>query len=211
MPLASIDAAIAEFQKGKMIIVVDDEDRENEGDLIMAAELVTPEAINFMVKEGRGLVCCSLGSEIINHFGLPLMVPPSENRSGFGTPFTISVEAAHGVTTGISAYDRAHTIRVLMDPQSQRKDIVMPGHVFPLHARDGGVLERDGQTEAGVDMARLSGLRPGAVLCEIMNDDGTMSRRPELELFAKKHGLIIISVEQIQDYRKQLSAGFAAE
>ena len=203
MPLARIEDAIEEIRAGRMVIIVDDEDRENEGDLVMAAEHVTPEAVNFMAKEGRGLICCSLAGEIIEHFGLPLMVPQEDNRSGFGTPFTVSVEAAHGVSTGISAADRAHTIRTLIDPASTRADIVMPGHTFPLRARDNGVLERDGQTEASVDMARLAGLRPGAMLCEIMNDDGTMARLPELEAFAAKHRMLIISVADLQAYRRR--------
>ncbi len=210
MPLVSLEDAIEDFRVGKFVIIVDDEARENEGDLVMAAELVSPEAINFMAREGRGLICCALSGEVIDHFSLPLMVPTEENRSGFGTPFTVSVEAANGVTTGISARDRAHTVRVLMDPASTGDDIVMPGHTFPLRARDGGVLERDGQTEAGVDMAKLAGLRPGAVLCEVMNDDGTMARLPDLEKFAATHGLKIISVEQIQIWRRETETCFRA-
>ncbi len=210
MSLDNLEEAIEDFRQGKMVIIVDDENRENEGDLVFAAEHVSPELINFMAKEGRGLICCSLAGEIIDHFELPLMVRPEENQSGFGTPFTISVEAAEGVTTGISAHDRSHTIRVLMDPMSRKDDIVMPGHMFPLRARDGGVLERDGQTEAGVDMAKLAGLRPGAVLCEVMNDDGTMARLPDLRVFAKKHDMKVISVEQIQAWRRETEAQLRA-
>ena len=206
MPLASIETAIEAFRQGRFVIIVDDERRENEGDLAIAAEFVTPEAINFAAKEGRGLICCPLASEIIAHFGLPMMVPAEDNKSGFGTPFTVSVEAAAGVTTGISAHDRAHTVQTLINPESRPEDIVMPGHIFPLKARDNGVLERDGQTEASVDLARLAGLRPGAVICEIMNDDGTMARLPELEEFAEKHDLPIISVEQLQTYRRETEA-----
>ena len=206
MPLAAIETAIRDYQAGKFVIIVDDEDRENEGDLAIAAEFVTPKAINFCAKEGRGLICAPMATEIIDRLGLPMMVPPENNHSGFGTPFTVSVEAAEGVTTGISAHDRAHTVQTLINPASRPQDIVMPGHIFPLRARNGGVLERDGQTEASVDLARLAGLRPGAVICEIMNDDGTMARLPELEEFARKHGLSIISVEQLQHYRRETEA-----
>ncbi|MCI5048140.1 MAG: 3,4-dihydroxy-2-butanone-4-phosphate synthase [Aquisalinus sp.] len=210
MPLANLEDAIADFRAGRFVIIVDDENRENEGDLAFAAELITPDAVNFMAREGRGLICCAMAGEIIDHFGLPLMVEPKDNQSGFGTPFTVSVEAASGVTTGISAHDRARTIQVLMDPMSKKSDIVMPGHMFPLRARDGGVLERDGQTEASVDLAKLAGLRPGGVICEVMNDDGTMARLPDLEEFGKKHGIRIISVEQIQGWRRETEAVFRA-
>ena len=203
MPLAPIEMALAAARAGRFVIIVDDEARENEGDLVMPAECVTPEAVNFMAKEGRGLICCALSGEIVDRFALPLMVAPTDNRSGFGTPFTVSVEAAHGVTTGISAHDRAHTIRTLIDPASTKDDIVMPGHTFPLRARDNGVLERDGQTEASVDLARLAGFRAGAVLCEIMNDDGTMARLADLEIFAERHGLVIISVADLQAWRRR--------
>ncbi|HXI87279.1 MAG TPA: 3,4-dihydroxy-2-butanone-4-phosphate synthase [Parvularculaceae bacterium] len=202
MPLASVPEAIAAFKTGEFVIIVDDEDRENEGDLAIAADFVTPAAVNFCAKEGRGLICCAMAGRLIDRFGLTLMVPEADNRSGFGTAFTISVEAAEGVTTGISAFDRAHTIRTLIDPNAARADIVTPGHVFPLRARDGGVLERDGQTEASVDLASMSGLTPAAMICEVMNDDGSMSRLPDLEDFAARHRLKIISVKALADYRR---------
>lgn len=206
MALVSVPEALAAMSCGEFLIVVDDENRENEGDLVIAAEFVTPAAVNFCAREGRGLVCCAMSGDLIDRFGLPLMVPEEENRSGFGTAFTVSVEAAEGVTTGISAYDRAHTIRTLIDPRATRADIVAPGHVFPLRARDGGVLERGGQTEASVDLARLAGLTPAAMICEIMNDDGTMARLPDLEIFAARHGLKIVSVEAIAEYRRMSEA-----
>ena len=202
MSLASIPEAIAAFKTGEFVIIVDDEDRENEGDLAIAGDFVTPEGVNFCAKEGRGLICCAMAGAIIDRFGLPMMVPQEENRSGFGTAFTVSVEAAQGVTTGISAHDRAHTIRTLIDPEASPADIVTPGHVFPLRAREGGVLERGGQTEASVDLAKLAGLTPAAMICEIMNDDGSMARLPDLERFAARHGLKIISVKAIEDYRR---------
>ncbi len=200
--LTTVPDAIAAFKTGKFVIIVDDENRENEGDLAIAGEFVTPEAVNFCAREGRGLICLSMASQIIDKFGLPLMVPHEENGSGFGTPFTVSVEAAEGVTTGISAHDRAHTMQTLIDPKATRADIVMPGHVFPLRARDRGVLERDGQTEASVDLARLAGLTPAAMICEVMNDDGTMARLPDLEIFAARHEVKIISVKALIDYRR---------
>lgn len=202
MPLASVAEALSAFQTGQFLIVVDDEDRENEGDLVIAAEFVTPAAVNFCAREGRGLVCCAMAGRLIDKFALPLMVPEQENRSGFGTAFTVSVEAAEGVTTGISAFDRAHTIRTLIDPRAGRADIVTPGHVFPLRARDGGVLERAGQTEASVDLAILACLAPAAMICEIMGDDGEMSRLPDLEIFAARHRLKIVSVASIAEYRR---------
>lgn len=202
MPIASVPQAIAAFKTGEFIIIVDDEDRENEGDLVIAADFVTPAAVNFCAKEGRGLICCAMAGYLIDKFALPMMVPADENRSGFGTAFTVSVEAAEGVTTGISAFDRAHTIRTLIDPKAARADIVTPGHVFPLRARDGGVLERGGQTEASVDLAKLAGLTPSAMICEVMNDDGTMARLNDLREFAKRHGMKIISVKALQDYRR---------
>lgn len=202
MPIASVPQAIDAVSKGEFVIVVDDEDRENEGDLVIAAEFVTPEAVNFCAREGRGLICCAMAGHLIDKLDLPMMVPQEENRSGFGTAFTVSVEAAEGVTTGISAHDRAHTIRTLIDPKSTRADIVAPGHVFPLRARDGGVLERGGQTEASVDLARLAGLAPAAMICEIMKDDGSMARLPDLKLFALRHGLKIVSVKALRDYRR---------
>lgn len=202
MPLASVPEAIAAFKTGEFVIIVDDEDRENEGDLAIAADFVTPQAVNFCAREGRGLICCAMAGALIDRFGLPMMVPPAENGSGFGTAFTVSVEAARGVTTGISAFDRAHTIRTLIDPASRPADIVKPGHVFPLRAREGGVLERGGQTEASVDLARLSGLTPAAAICEVMNDDGSMARLPDLERFAAKHAMKIVSVKAIADWRR---------
>ena len=202
MPISPIEEAIDAYRNGEIVIIVDDEDRENEGDLTIAADFVTPEAVNFFAKEGRGLICCALSASIVDKFALPLMVPDQDNRSGFGTRFTLSVEAAEGVTTGISAHDRAHTIRTLIDPKATQADIVTPGHTFPLRAKEGGVLERDGQTEACVDMSILAGLTPAAMLCEVMNDDGTMARLPDLEVFAAKHGLKIISVEAIAKYRR---------
>lgn len=200
--IVSVPEAIAAFKAGEIVIIVDDENRENEGDLAIAGEFITPEAVNFFAKEGRGLICLSMMPELVDKFDLPLMVPQEENGSGFGTPFTVSVEAAEGVTTGISAHDRAHTMRTLIDPKATRADIVMPGHVFPLRARANGVLDRDGQTEASADLARLADLTPAAMICEVMNDDGTMARLPDLEVFAAKHGLKIISVKALIDYRR---------
>jgi len=202
MPIASVTEAITAFKTGEIVIIVDDENRENEGDLTIAADFVTPEKVNFFAREGRGLICCAMAPTLIDKFALPLMVPDDENRSGFGTRFTVSVEAAEGVTTGISAHDRAHTIRTLIDPMATRADIVTPGHTFPLRASEGGVLQRNGQTEACVDLAALAGLTPAAMLCEVMNNDGTMARLPDLEIFAVRHGLKIISVEALQDYRR---------
>ncbi len=211
MPLAAIEEAIGELQAGRFVIVVDDEDRENEGDLVMAAEFATPAAINFMAREGRGLICLAMMGERLDELSIPLMVPPARNGAGFGTAFTVSVEARDGVTTGISAHDRARTIAVLIDPASRPDDLVMPGHVFPLRARDGGVLERAGQTEAGVDLARLAGLTPAAAICEIMAEDGTMARRPQLEAFAARHGLRLVSVADLIAYRRTCEAMPAAE
>ncbi len=202
MPIASVPEALAAYKTGEIVIIVDDETRENEGDLTIAADFVTAEMVNFFAKEGRGLICCALAPALIDRFALPLMVPDEDNRSGFGTRFTVSVEAAAGVTTGISAHDRAHTIRTLVDPKATRADIVTPGHTFPLRASEGGVLERDGQTEACVDLAILAGLTPAAMLCEVMNDDGTMARLGDLEIFAARFGLKIISVKALQDYRR---------
>ena len=191
--------AIDAVRCGEMVILVDDEDRENEGDLVMAAELVTPEAINFMAKHARGLICLSLTEERIDKLQIPMMV--HDNNTPFGTAFTVSIEARTGVTTGISAADRARTIQVAVDPEAKPKDLVRPGHVFPLRARDGGVLVRTGQTEGSVDLARLAGLKPAGVICEIMNDDGTMARMPDLERFAQEHGLILVSVADLIEYR----------
>jgi 3,4-dihydroxy 2-butanone 4-phosphate synthase/GTP cyclohydrolase II len=199
--LTSIEAALRDYAAGRMIIIVDDEDRENEGDLACAAQFITPATIAFMAREGRGLICLAMSGEQIDRLDLPLMV--GANTSRFGTNFTVSIEAAHGVTTGISAADRAHTIQVAIDPQSKPEHLVRPGHVFPLRAIEGGVLVRAGQTEASVDLARLAGLIPAGVICEIMNDDGAMARMPQLEVFAARHNLNIVSVAQIIAYRRQ--------
>ncbi|MCK4536201.1 MAG: bifunctional 3,4-dihydroxy-2-butanone-4-phosphate synthase/GTP cyclohydrolase II [Desulfuromonadales bacterium] len=211
MPIARIEAALEDIRQGKMVILVDDEDRENEGDLCLAAEMVTPEVVNFMAREGRGLICLSLTEERANHLDLPLMV--QDNTSSFGTAFTISIEARRGVTTGISAADRAHTIQVAIDDETTARDLARPGHIFPLRAKKGGVLVRAGQTEGSVDLARLAGLRPAGVICEVMNDDGTMSRMPQLRKFAKKHDLKIVTIEDLVAYRmrKELLVRRAAE
>jgi len=201
MPLSSIEDAARDIRDGKMIIIVDDEDRENEGDLVCAAEKVTPEIINFMAVHGRGLICLPLTEERCNE--LQLFPQTTENTSSMGTAFTTSIEAREGVTTGISAADRAKTILTAVDPSSRASDLARPGHVFPLRAKNGGVLVRVGQTEASVDIARIAGLQPAAVICEVMNDDGTMARMPELEVFAEKHGLKIISVADLVRYRIQ--------
>ena len=195
MPIAKIDAALDDIRQGKMVILVDDEDRENEGDLVVAAEFVTPEIINFMAKEGRGLICLSLTEARADDLGLPLMV--SDNSSSFGTAFTVSIEARRGVTTGISAADRAHTVQVAVADGTTGRDLARPGHVFPLRAKKGGVMVRAGQTEGSVDLARLAGLKSAGVICEIMNEDGTMARMPQLEKFANKHDLKIISIADI--------------
>ena len=201
MPFSSIPEALEDFRAGRMLVIVDDEDRENEGDLTVAAEKVTADVINFMAKHARGLICLSLSAEICDTLHLPQM--SSRNTSRFGTAFTESIEAAEGVTTGISAADRALTIQVAIDPSSHSTDLVRPGHVFPLRAREGGVLVRAGQTEAVVDLARLAGLRPGGVICEIMNDDGSMARVPHLQEFCAQHGLKMISVADLIRYRLQ--------
>ncbi len=197
--LASVEEAIEEYRNGRFVIIIDDEDRENEGDLTIPAQFCTPEAINFMARYGRGLVCVPMTAERLEQLHIPIMV--SHNDSQFGTPFTVSVEARHGVTTGISAADRARTTQVLIDPKTRPNDLVMPGHIFPLRAREGGVLVRAGQTEATVDLCKLAGVYPAGVLCEIMNDDGTMSRLPQLRRFARRHNLKIISVTQLIQYR----------
>jgi 3,4-dihydroxy 2-butanone 4-phosphate synthase/GTP cyclohydrolase II len=201
MPFSSIPEAVEDFRAGRMLVIVDDEDRENEGDVTIAAEKITPDVINFMAKHARGLICLSLSAEICDALHLPQM--SSRNTSRLGTAFTESVEAAEGVTTGISAADRARTIQVAIDPSSKPTDLVRPGHVFPLRAREGGVLVRAGQTEAVVDLARLAGLRPGGVICEIMNDDGSMARVPHLKEFCAQHGLKMISVADLIRYRLQ--------
>jgi len=203
MPLSTIAEAIADVAAGRMVIVVDDEDRENEGDLTMAAAKVTPEAINFMARFGRGLICVPLTGQRLDELDLPLMVDQTHNSSSFGTAFTISVEARGRVTTGISAHDRAATIGALIDPATGPDDLQRPGHTFPLRAREGGVLRRAGQTEAAVDLARLAGLTPAGVICEIMDDDGTMARRPRLERVAAEHGLRIVSVAGLIAYRRR--------
>ncbi|MBK8253018.1 MAG: 3,4-dihydroxy-2-butanone-4-phosphate synthase [Polyangiaceae bacterium] len=201
--LDRVNRALEEIRAGKMVVLVDDEDRENEGDLCMAADLVTAESINFMAKYGRGLICLALDEEQVARLELPMMAPPGRSGPPLGTAFTVSIEARHGVTTGISAADRAHTIRVATSRDAHPSDIVMPGHVFPLKARRGGVLVRTGQTEGSVDLARLSGRLPAGVICEIMNDDGTMARMPDLELFAKTHGILILTVADLIQYRLQ--------
>jgi 3,4-dihydroxy 2-butanone 4-phosphate synthase / GTP cyclohydrolase II len=197
---ATIEEALEEIRQGRMVVVCDDEDRENEGDLTIAAEFATPEAINFMAKEGRGLICLSLTPERCDELGLDLMA--AKNESPFETPFTVSIEAREGVTTGISAADRARTIEVAVDPASTHRDLVQPGHVFPLKAKPGGVLERTGQTEAAVDLARLAGLNPSGVICEIMNDDGTMARVDDLVPYCAKHGLKMVTVADLIAYRR---------
>jgi len=195
----TIDEAIDDITKGKMVILVDDEDRENEGDLCMAAEMVTPDAINFMARYGRGLICLSLIPERVEELQLPMMT--DDNTSPFGTAFTVSIEAKRGVTTGISAADRAKTIKTAIDQKTQPQDLARPGHVFPLRARPGGVLQRAGQTEGSVDLAKLSHLYPAGVICEIMSDDGTMARVPELMEFSKKHHLKIVTIKDLIKYR----------
>ncbi|HEY6805200.1 MAG TPA: 3,4-dihydroxy-2-butanone-4-phosphate synthase [Pyrinomonadaceae bacterium] len=199
MAFATIDEAVRDIRDGKMIIIVDDEDRENEGDLVCAAEKTTPEIINFMARHARGLICLPLTEERCDELHLTTQV--ADNTSFLGTAFTISIDARRGITTGISAADRATTILVAVDPQSRPQDLARPGHIFPLRAKDGGVLVRPGQTEASVDMARFAGLYPAGVICEIMNEDGTMARLPELEVFAKQHDLKMISVADLVRYR----------
>jgi len=195
----TIEEAIKDIKKGKMVILVDDEDRENEGDLTIAAEKITPHAINFMAKYGRGLICLSLLPEKVEELKLPMMA--SENTSHFGTAFTVSIEARKGVTTGISASDRAKTVLTAINPKTKPDDLAKPGHIFPLKSQSGGVLKRAGQTEGSVDLARLAGLYPAGVICEIMNDDGTMARVPHLMKFARKHGLKIITIKDLIKYR----------
>jgi 3,4-dihydroxy 2-butanone 4-phosphate synthase/GTP cyclohydrolase II len=201
MPFATVEEAAELYRRGELVIIVDDEDRENEGDLCIAAEKVTPESINFMARYGRGLICLALTEERCAELDLPLMV--ENNTSNYGTAFTVSIEARGRVTTGISAHDRSETVRVAIDPKSRPQDLLRPGHVFPLRARKGGVLKRAGQTEASVDLAVIAGMNPAAVICEIMNEDGTMARLADLREFAVKHGLKIISVADIIQYRMQ--------
>lgn len=198
-PFATIEQAIETIKAGRMIILLDDENRENEGDLVIAAEHISADAINFMARFGRGLICLPMAEALINKLKLPFMA--ADNRSPYKTAFTVSIEAANGVSTGISAKDRAHTIQVAINPDSKPEDIVSPGHVFPLCARPRGVLERTGQTEGSVDLAVLAGLIPAAVICEIINDDGTMSRRDDLAHFAKEHDIPMVTIKDLVDYR----------
>jgi len=200
-PMARVRAAIDDFKAGKMIILADDEDRENEGDVCIAAEFCTPEAVNFMARHARGLICLAITPERARQLDLPMMVRDSENETPYGTAFTVSIEAREGVTTGISAADRARTVRAAMARDARPSDLTRPGHVFPLIAKPGGVLRRTGQTEGSVDLARLAGLEPAGVICEIMNDDGTMARMPDLHAFAQQHGLRILTVADLIKYR----------
>jgi len=199
MPLSTIEEALADIREGKMVILVDDEERENEGDLTLAAEFATPEAVNFMARHGRGLICLSITEEKARELQLPPMV--HDNTSAFGTAFTVSIEARRGVSTGISAHDRATTIRTAINESARPEDLVRPGHVFPIIARKGGVLVRTGQTEGSVDLARLAGCVPAGVICEIMNEDGTMARMTDLERFSEQHGLKIVSIKELIEYR----------
>ncbi len=199
--IARVEVALEELRRGKIVILVDDEDRENEGDFCMAAEKVTPDAINFMAKLGRGLICLTLTEERCRHLDLPMMV--QENTARYQTGFTVSVDARDGISTGISAADRARTILVAMNDVAKPEELVRPGHIFPLQARNGGVLVRTGQTEGSIDLARLAGLKPAGIICEIMNDDGSMARRPELEVLAAEHDLYIVSVADLIQYRMQ--------
>ena len=201
---SAIEEAIADIQQGKMIVIVDDEDRENEGDLMVAADMATPELINFMAKFGRGLICLTLTESRTRELGLSMMV--DDNESAFETPFTVSIDARNGISTGISAADRAHTIKVAIDPESSRGDLVKPGHIFPLRAKNGGVLVRMGQTEASVDIARIAGLQPYGVICEIMNDDGTMARVSHLTEFIKEHDLKMITTKDLAEFRLKKEA-----
>jgi len=199
--VASVEEALGEVRAGRMVILIDDEDRENEGDLCLAAEKVTPEHINFMARYGRGLVCLSLSEERCERLGLHLQVPPEDNSSAFGTAFTVSVDARFGTSTGISAHDRALTVRTAIAPAARPEDLVRPGHVFPLRAARGGVLKRAGQTEGSVDLARLAGFEPAGVICEVMNEDGSMARLPELTRFAAEHGLKVVTIADLIRYR----------
>ena len=201
MAFASIPEAIDDIRAGKMVVVVDDEDRENEGDLTIAAEKVTPDVINFMAKHGRGLVCLPMTGERLDELRIPLMVQDEENSARFGTAFCVPVEAKHGTTTGISAADRARTVLAAIDPRTKPQDLARPGHMFPLRAQPGGVLQRAGQTEAAVDLARLAGLYPAGVICEVMNEDGTMARIPHLELFCRVHAIKLITIRDLIEHR----------
>lgn len=202
----TVEEAIAAFRGGRFVIIVDDDDRENEGDLAMAAEFVSADAVNFMTRHGRGLVCVAMKGERLDALRIPLMVPADENSSGFNTAFTVSVEARTGVTTGISAPDRARTIQLLADPTTTAGDLARPGHIFPLRAKEGGVLVRAGQTEASVDLARMAGVHPAAAICEVMADDGTMARMPELERFGSEHGIGIVTVADLIAFRREKEA-----
>lgn len=200
-PFSTIEEAIGDIREGRIVVLVDDEDRENEGDFILAAERVTPEAINFMTKHARGLVCLALTPEKVESLGLPMMVPSRENGSAFGTAFTVSIEAREGVTTGISAFDRAHTIQTAIQEDARPSDLVTPGHIFPLRAQPGGVLRRAGHTEGTVDLARLAGLQPAGVLCEVLNEDGSMARLPNLRKVAEKNNLSLVTIKDLIAYR----------
>ncbi len=197
--MSALSQALTALKQGKMIVLVDDEDRENEGDLIVAAEFATPEAVNFMAMHGRGLICLALTGAQVDRFNLPPMV--RDNQARRSTAFTVSIEARAGITTGISAFDRARTIAAAVNPDAMAEDIVSPGHVFPLRAAEGGVLARNGHTEGATDLMRLAGLKPGAVICEVMRDDGEMARRPDLDLFAQKHGLPVLTIRELVEYR----------
>ena len=199
--LSTIPEVLLDLKKGKLVIVIDDADRENEGDLIVAAQFATPDHVNFMAKHGRGIICVPMEPKRLTELGIDLMV--TENSDGLKTAWTVSIDAKHGVTTGISAYDRSRTIKTLIDPKTSREDLSRPGHIFPLRAREGGVLVRAGHTEACVDLMRLSGLYPAGAICEIMNDDGSMARTPELFSFAKKHGLKIATIRDLIEYRRK--------
>ncbi len=199
MAISSIEEVLQDIREGKMVIIVDDEDRENEGDVMIASEKATPEAVTFMARYACGLICLSLTEERVKQLDLPLMV--QDNTSPYNTAFTVSIEAKEGITTGISAFDRARTIQVAIDPKATSNDITRPGHIFPLAARDGGVLVRVGHTEASVDLARLAGLNPSGVICEVMNEDGTMARMPDLEVFAEKHGMKIVAIADLIKYK----------
>src|SRR5499425_2526323 len=203
MQLTTIEEAIAEIQDGRMVIIVDDEDRENEGDLMIAAEKVTPEAINFMATHGRGLICLAMTGQRLDELHIPLMVSDHSNTSPYGTAFCVSIEARRNVSTGISAFDRAQTIHTAIDTKTQPSDLARPGHIFPLRARDGGVLIRAGQTEASVDLAAIAGMTPAGVICEIMKEDGTMARVPQLIEFCREHGLKMLTVADLIRYRMQ--------
>ena len=198
-PLKRVEMAIEDIRAGRMVILVDDEDRENEGDLTLAADAITPGAINFMATNGRGLICLTMTEERVRNLALPMMA--ANNQSPYHTAFTVSIEAREWVSTGISAADRAHTIRVAIDPTKGPHDLVIPGHIFPLRARDGGVLVRTGQTEGSVDLSRLAGLRPAGVICEIMNDDGTMARLPDLLRFGAKHKIRVVAIADLIKWR----------